>query len=52
MSKKFVPYAKMSKKQRKKYNKAKRKMWEFNPATRKSKGQHEYKRRKEELQGV
>lgn len=44
--KKFVPYEKMSKKQRREIDKAKRSMWDINPVTRKTENKKAYNRKK------
>lgn len=43
---KFVPYEKMSKKQKREINKEKRNLWEINPVTRKSENKKAYNRKK------
>lgn len=46
MATKFVPLDKMSKKQQREYYKKKRKIWEFNPATRTEKANMNIRKRK------
>ena len=43
---KFVPYEKMSKKQKREINKEKRNLWGMNPVTRKSENKKVYNRKK------
>lgn len=43
---KFVPYEKMSKKQKREINKEKRNLWSMNPVTRKSENKKAYNRKK------
>jgi len=44
--KKFVPYEKMSKKQKRELDRAKRNTWTVNPVTRKSENKKAYNRKK------
>ncbi len=44
--KKFVPYEKMSKKQKREIDREKRNLWNMNPATRKSENKKAYNRKK------
>ena len=48
----MIPLEKQSKKAQKEFYKSKRNMWDINPITRKSKGSHDYKKRKEEMRGI
>ena len=49
---KFVPYEKMSKKDKKKINNLKRKKWDKNPATKIVPDLHKQKRDKEKLESL
>ncbi len=44
--KKFIPYEKMSKKQKREIDKSKRNIWTVNPVTRKSENKKAYNRKK------
>ena len=43
---KFVPYEKMSKKQKREIDRAKRNTWDINPVTRKTENKKAYNRKK------